>query len=42
LYFAGVQDAAAVPVTVVANTTTGGFPAAVNQGLPALTRSVSE
>jgi len=33
VYLAGVQDAAAVPVTVVANTTNRGFPAAVNQGL---------
>jgi hypothetical protein len=30
---AGVQDAAAVPVTVIANTTNRGFPAAINQGL---------
>ncbi len=32
-YLAGVQDASAVPVTVVANSTNLGFPAAVNQGL---------
>jgi glycosyltransferase involved in cell wall biosynthesis len=32
-YLAGVQDAAAVPVTVIANTTNRGFPAAINQGL---------
>ncbi len=32
-YLAGVQDASPVPVTVVANSTNLGFPAAVNQGL---------
>src|SRR5262249_24095804 len=32
-YFAGVQDVAPVPVTVVANGTNRGFPAAINQGL---------
>ena len=32
-YLSGVQDAAAVPVTVIANTTNRGFPVAVNQGL---------
>jgi len=32
-YLAGVQDATAVPVTVVANATNRGFPAAINQGL---------
>ena len=32
-YCAGVRDAAAVPVTVVTNTTNRGFPAAINQGL---------
>jgi glycosyltransferase involved in cell wall biosynthesis len=32
-YLAGVQDAAAVPVTVIANATNLGFPAAINQGL---------
>jgi glycosyltransferase involved in cell wall biosynthesis len=32
-YLSGVQDAAAVPVTVIANTTNRGFPAAINQGL---------
>jgi len=32
-YLAGVQDATAVPVTVVANATNLGFPAAINQGL---------
>jgi GT2 family glycosyltransferase len=32
-YLAGVQDAAAVPVTVIANSTNVGFPAAINQGL---------
>src|SRR5260370_25402741 len=33
VYLAGVQDAAAVPVTVIANATNRGFPAAINQGL---------
>jgi glycosyltransferase involved in cell wall biosynthesis len=33
LYLAGVQDAAAVPVTVIANPTNRGFPAAINQEL---------
>ena len=33
LYLGGVQDAAAVPVTVIANGENRGFPAAVNQGL---------
>ena len=32
-YLAGVQDASAVPVTMIANSTNLGFPAAVNQGL---------
>jgi O-antigen biosynthesis protein len=32
-YLAGVQDAASVPVTVIANATNRGFPAAINQGL---------
>ena len=32
-YCAGVRDAAAMPVTVVTNTTNRGFPAAINQGL---------
>ncbi len=32
-YLAGVQDASPVPVTVIANSTNLGFPAAVNQGL---------
>ena len=32
-YLSGVQDAAAVPVTVVSNSTNRGFPAAINQGL---------
>jgi len=32
-YLAGVQDATAVPVTVVANPRNLGFPAAINQGL---------
>jgi GT2 family glycosyltransferase len=32
-YLAGVQDAAPVPVTVIANETNRGFPAAINQGL---------
>jgi glycosyltransferase involved in cell wall biosynthesis len=32
-YLAGVQDAAPVPVTVIANATNRGFPAAINQGL---------
>ena len=34
-YLAGVQDASPVPVTVIANATNRGFPAAVNQGLSA-------
>jgi len=34
-YLAGVADAARVPVTVIANTTNQGFPAAINQGLRA-------
>ena len=33
LYLAGVRDMAAVPVTVVSNTTNLGFPAAINEGL---------
>jgi glycosyltransferase involved in cell wall biosynthesis len=33
LYLAGARDLAAVPVTVVSNTTNLGFPAAINQGL---------
>jgi glycosyltransferase involved in cell wall biosynthesis len=32
-YLAGVQDAAPVPVTAIANETNRGFPAAINQGL---------
>jgi GT2 family glycosyltransferase len=32
-YLAGVQDASPVPVTVIANGTNRGFPAAINQGL---------
>src|ERR1700677_2576613 len=32
-YLSGVQDAAAVPVTVIANGENRGFPAAINQGL---------
>ncbi len=32
-YLAGVQDVSPVPVTVIANTTNRGFPAAINQGL---------
>ena len=32
-YLAGVRDMAAVPVTVISNTTNRGFPAAINQGL---------
>ena len=32
-YLAGLQDAASMPITVVANATNRGFPAAVNQGL---------
>ena len=32
-YFAGVQDSAPVRVTVIANATNRGFPAAINQGL---------
>ena len=32
-YLAGVQDASAVPVTVITNATNRGFPAAINQGL---------
>ena len=32
-YLAGVRDAAPVPVTVIANATNRGFPAAINQGL---------
>ncbi len=35
LYLAGVRDGAAVPVTVISNTTNRGFPAAINQGLKA-------
>src|SRR5262249_3674997 len=33
LYLAGARDLAAVPVTVISNTTNLGFPAAINQGL---------
>jgi O-antigen biosynthesis protein len=33
LYLASARDLAAVPVTVVSNTTNLGFPAAINQGL---------
>ena len=32
-YLAGVQDASPVPVTIIANGTNRGFPAAINQGL---------
>ena len=32
-YLAGVQDASPVPVTVIANASNRGFPAAINQGL---------
>ena len=32
-YLGGVQDAAAVPVTVITNAMNRGFPAAINQGL---------
>ena len=32
-YLAGVQDTSPVPVTVIANATNRGFPAAINQGL---------
>src|SRR5580658_10156323 len=32
-YLAGLQDASPVPVTVIANNTNRGFPAAINQGL---------
>ncbi len=32
-YLAGVQDAASVPVTVIANAANRGFPAAINRGL---------
>src|SRR5580692_1088366 len=32
-YLSGVQDAAAVAVTVIANRENRGFPAAINQGL---------
>ena len=32
-YLAGVHDAASIPVTVIANATNRGFPAAINQGL---------
>ena len=39
-YLAGVQDATAVPVTVVANATNLGFPAAINQGLQACARRI--
>ena len=35
IYLAGVRDGAAVPVTVISNTTNRGFPAAINQGLKA-------
>ncbi len=34
-YLAGVQDAAPAPITIIANATNRGFPAAVNQGLQA-------
>lgn len=33
VYLAGVQDALSNPVTIIANSTNRGFPAAVNQGL---------
>src|ERR1017187_6595766 len=32
-YVANIRDAAPLPVTVIANTTNQGFPAAINQGL---------
>ena len=32
-YLAGVQDASPVPVTLIANATNRGFPAAIDQGL---------
>src|SRR5271165_596502 len=32
-YLAGVQDSSPVPVTLIANATNRGFPAAINQGL---------
>ena len=35
IYLAGVRDGAAVPVTVISNSTNRGFPAAINQGLKA-------
>jgi GT2 family glycosyltransferase len=35
IYLVGVQDGAAVPVTVISNTANLGFPAAINQGLKA-------
>ena len=34
-YLAGVSDMASVPVTVIANETNRGYPAAINQGLKA-------
>src|SRR5580704_10099038 len=34
-YLAGVQDTSRVPVTVIANVSNRGFPAAINQGLQA-------
>ena len=34
-YLGGVQDASAVPVTIIRNTLNRGFPAAINQGLQA-------
>ena len=32
-YLAGVQHASTIPVTIIANATNHGFPAAINQGL---------
>jgi glycosyltransferase involved in cell wall biosynthesis len=40
-YLAGVQDAAPVPVTVIANATNRGFPAAIDQGLAVARGSMS-
>ncbi len=39
-YLAGVQDASAVPVTLTANSTNVGFPAAINQGLKCAARGI--
>ncbi len=40
-YLAGVQDALALPATVIANSTNLGFPAAINQGLKCARGSTS-